>query len=78
MRRRDRGGGKKLEREVAVRHAVEAVRRRPAKALGFDRPTANSLDSVSDRDFALDYLATAAIGAMHLSRLAEEIVIWTS
>jgi len=49
-----------------------------AAALGFDRPTANSLDSVSDRDFALDYLATAAIGAMHLSRLAEEIVIWTS
>jgi argininosuccinate lyase len=49
-----------------------------AAALGFDRPTANSLDSVSDRDFALDYLASAAILAQHLSRLAEEIVIWSS
>ncbi|MEE3625819.1 argininosuccinate lyase [Nitrospirillum sp. BR 11752] len=47
-----------------------------AAALGFDRPTANSLDAVSDRDFALDYLATASICAMHLSRLAEEIVLW--
>lgn len=45
-------------------------------ALGFDRPTANSLDAVSDRDFALDYLATASICGTHLSRLAEEIVIW--
>ena len=49
-----------------------------AKALGFDRPTANSLDSVSDRDFALETLSAAAIAAMHLSRLAEEIVLWTS
>ena len=49
-----------------------------AEALGFDRPTANSLDGVSDRDFALEYLALAAILAMHLSRLAEEIVIWSS
>ncbi len=49
-----------------------------AAALGFDRPTANSLDSVSDRDFALEFLAAAAISAMHLSRLAEEIVIWCS
>jgi argininosuccinate lyase len=47
-----------------------------ATALGFDRPTANSLDGVSDRDFALESLAAAAISAMHLSRLAEEIVIW--
>jgi argininosuccinate lyase len=47
-----------------------------AKALGFDRPTANSLDSVSDRDFALEALAAAAISAIHLSRLAEEIVLW--
>jgi argininosuccinate lyase len=47
-----------------------------AKALGFDRPTANSIDSVSDRDFALEALAAASIAAMHLSRLAEEIVIW--
>jgi argininosuccinate lyase len=47
-----------------------------AGALGFDRPTANSLDSVADRDFALEALATATICATHLSRLAEEIVIW--
>ena len=47
-----------------------------ARELGFDRPTANSLDGVSDRDFALETLAAAAISAMHLSRLAEEIVIW--
>jgi argininosuccinate lyase len=49
-----------------------------AKALGFDAPTANSLDAVSDRDFALEFLSAAAISAMHLSRLAEEIVIWCS
>jgi argininosuccinate lyase len=49
-----------------------------AKALSFARPTANSLDGVSDRDFALETLAAAAIAAMHLSRLAEEIVLWTS
>ena len=49
-----------------------------AKALGFDRPTANSLDSVSDRDFALEALAAAAICAVHLSRFAEEIVLWTT
>ncbi len=49
-----------------------------AAALGFDRPMANSLDAVSDRDFALDYLSAGAILATHLSRLAEELVIWTS
>jgi argininosuccinate lyase len=49
-----------------------------AKALGFDRPTANSLDAVSDRDFVMETLAAAAIAAVHLSRLAEEIVVWTS
>jgi argininosuccinate lyase len=49
-----------------------------ARALGFDRPTANSLDSVADRDFALEVLAAAAIMAVHLSRLAEEIVLWTT
>ena len=49
-----------------------------AKALGFDRPTANSLDSVSDRDFALEALAAAAICATHLSRFAEEIVLWAT
>ena len=49
-----------------------------ARALGFDRPAANSLDAVSDRDFALETLAAASITSVHLSRLAEEIVIWTS
>ncbi|MFU8865044.1 MAG: argininosuccinate lyase [Rhodobacterales bacterium] len=49
-----------------------------ATALGFDRPTANSLDAVSDRDFALEYLSCASICAMHLSRFAEELVIWSS
>ena len=49
-----------------------------AEALGFDRPTANSLDSVSDRDFALESLAAAAICATHLSRFAEEIVLWAT
>jgi argininosuccinate lyase len=49
-----------------------------ASALGFDRPTANSLDAVSDRDFAMETLAAASITAVHLSRLAEEIVIWSS
>lgn len=49
-----------------------------AAALGFDRPTANSLDSVSDRDFALEFLSAASICAMHLSRFAEELVIWSS
>ncbi len=49
-----------------------------AAALGFDAPTANSLDSVSDRDFALDYLTAASQCALHLSRLAEEFVIWAS
>ena len=47
-------------------------------ALGFDRPTANSLDAVSDRDFALDYLMTASQISLHLSRLAEEFIIWAS
>ena len=49
-----------------------------AVALGFDRPTANSLDSVSDRDFALETLSAAAICAVHLSRFAEEIVLWAT
>ena len=49
-----------------------------AQALGFDRPMSNSLDAVSDRDFALEFLASASICAMHLSRLAEELVIWSS
>jgi argininosuccinate lyase len=49
-----------------------------ARALGFDRPMANSLDAVSDRDFVLEALAAASIASVHLSRFAEEIVIWTS
>ena len=49
-----------------------------AAALGFDRPTANSLDSVADRDFALEALSAASICAVHLSRFAEELVVWTS
>lgn len=49
-----------------------------AQALGFESPTDNSLDSVSDRDFALDYLMAASQCALHLSRLAEEFIIWAS
>ena len=49
-----------------------------AAALGFARPTANSIDSVSDRDFALDYLMAATQCSLHLSRLAEELIIWSS
>src|SRR5688572_4803195 len=49
-----------------------------ASALGFDRPCANSLDAVSDRDFALDFLSAATLCAVHLSRLAEELIIWAS
>jgi argininosuccinate lyase len=49
-----------------------------SKALGFDRPTANSLDSVADRDFVMETLSASAISATHLSRLAEEIVLWTT
>ena len=49
-----------------------------ATALGFDRPAANSLDAVSDRDFALEFLSAAAICGLHLSRLAEELILWCS
>jgi argininosuccinate lyase len=49
-----------------------------AAELGFDRPAANSIDAVSDRDFALDYLGSASIAAVHLSRLAEELVLWST
>jgi argininosuccinate lyase len=49
-----------------------------AAALGFDRPAANSIDAVSDRDFAIEFLAAAALAGTHLSRFAEEIVIWSS
>ncbi len=53
-------------------------RHQTATALGFDRPAANSLDAVSDRDFAIEFLAACSLAAVHLSRLAEEIVIWMS
>lgn len=49
-----------------------------AKTLGFDRPTANSIDTVSDRDFILEFLSCSSICAMHISRLAEEMVLWSS
>ena len=49
-----------------------------SKKLGFKKPTSNSIDTVSDRDFALDFLSSASICAMHLSRFAEEIIIWNS
>ena len=52
-------------------------RHHTAKALGFDRPTSNSMDSVSDRDFALEFMAAASISAVHISRLAEEMVTWS-
>jgi len=53
-------------------------REQTASALGFDKPTVNSLDAVSDRDFALEFLSVAAMTAMHLSRLGEELVMWGS
>lgn len=53
-------------------------RKETAERLGFDRPMANSIDAVSDRDFALEYISAAAICAAHLSRLAEEIVLWST
>jgi argininosuccinate lyase len=53
-------------------------RRKTSETLGFDRPMANSLDAVSARDFALEFLSATAIHAVHLSRLAEEIVLWSS
>ncbi|HEU5046436.1 MAG TPA: argininosuccinate lyase [Rickettsiales bacterium] len=58
--------------------SFQTDRHMTAKLLGFARPTANSLDSVSDRDFALEFLSAASISAVHLSRLAEEFVIWSS
>jgi argininosuccinate lyase len=53
-------------------------RHQTAAALGFDRPAGNSLDAVSDRDFAIEFLAACALTSVHLSRIAEEIVIWMS
>ena len=53
-------------------------RERTAELLGFDRPAANSLDAVSDRDFALEFLSAASMAMMHLSRLCEELILWSS
>ena len=53
-------------------------RERTARALGFDRPAANSMDAVSDRDFVIEFLGAASLIAMHLSRLSEELVLWAS
>lgn len=53
-------------------------RKATARTLGFDRPTANSIDGVSDRDFAIEYLSSTAQTALHLSRLAEEMILWAS
>jgi argininosuccinate lyase len=53
-------------------------RERTARSLGFDKPTENSLDSVSDRDFAIEFCSFAALLMTHLSRISEELVLWTS
>ena len=66
------------DRELEVMHVFWNHRDATAAALGFDRPAANSLDAVSDRYFAIEFLAAAALAGTHLSRLAEEIVIWAS
>ena len=78
------GALERLERDCPLGAAALAGtsfpidRHMTARALGFERPTANSLDSVSDRDFALETMSAAAICAMHLSRFAEEIVLWAT
>ena len=59
-------------------HSPSTAMRTAAVRFGFDRPAANSLDAVSDRDFAVEFLAAAALAGTHLSRFAEEIVIWAS
>jgi argininosuccinate lyase len=76
-----RGAPQRIARSARRRWPAPPFRstaRMTAKALGFDRPTANSLDSVADRDFVLETLSAAAICATHLSRFAEEIVLWTT
>src|SRR5690606_6172883 len=87
MAARDRGrfadarrrlNGSPLGSAALAGTSFDLVRDMTARALGFDRPTANSLDAVSDRDFVMETLAAASIAAVHLSRFAEEIVIWTS
>jgi argininosuccinate lyase len=75
---RKRGNESPLGAAALAGTSYPIDRRQTAKELGFDRPCANSLDAVSDRDFALEFLAAAALCAVHLSRLAEELVLWTS
>ena len=75
---RKRGNESPLGAAALVGTSFPIDRHKTAAALGFDRPTANSLDSVSDRDFALETLSACAICAVHLSRLAEEIVLWAT
>src|ERR1700732_3733190 len=82
MAARDRGrfadARKRLNESPLAGTSFPIDRSATAKALGFERPMANSLDAVSDRDFVIETLSAAAIASMHLSRFAEEIVIWTS
>src|ERR1700716_62025 len=87
MAARDRGrfadARKRLNESPLGAHALAGTsfpidRAATAKALGFDRPMANSLDAVSDRDFVLETLSAASIASVHLSRFAEEIVLWCS
>src|SRR5438477_7396286 len=75
---RRRGNESPLGAAALAGTAFPLDRAMTAKALGFDRAMANSLDAVSDRDFVLETLSAATIAAVHLSRFAEEIVIWTS
>lgn len=75
---RKRGNESPLGAAALAGTSFPIDRHQTAKALAFDRPTANSLDSVSDRDFVLETLAAAAICITHLSRFAEEIVLWTT
>ena len=75
---RKRGNESPLGAAALAGTAFPLDRAMTAKALGFARPMANSLDAVSDRDFVLETLSAAAITAVHLSRFAEEIVIWCS
>ncbi len=75
---RQRGNESPLGAAALAGTGYPIDRHHTAKALGFSGPMANSLDAVSDRDFALEFLSAAGICAMHLSRLAEELVIWST
>jgi argininosuccinate lyase len=75
---RDRLNESPLGAAALAGTSFKTDRHMTAELLGFDRPAANAMDAVSDRDFALEFLSSAAICAVHLSRLAEEIVIWSS